>query len=512
MKALQKLKQSTLVLMAVIVVAKLIGMSRDVVLANFFGTSNVSDAYLIAISVPTLLFYFIGHALSTAYLPIYNKVKHEKGEKEAKTYSSNLICIALLLCTVLVLVLLIFPEGVIKLFAAGFDEKTVALTAQFVRYSAASLYFMTVVNVWGGFLQANSNILPAMVSVPRNIVLIVSIAIAALYDVRYLGIGILAAYIAEFLLLLPFVLKNGFKLRPVLQFRSPEIKETLYLVLPIVIGVGVSQINKIVDKSIASTIVSGGISALNYASVINNAVQEVLVTGIITILFAKCAAWVAAGKHDVVKAKLSETIGTMLFLLVPASLGIIACAEPLVTCFLCRGEFDGNSVKMTTAALCCYTAGLSFLAVRDTLVKVFYAYKDTKVTTATSIGAILVNVVLNLILSKFWGINGLAIATSIAAALQCLVLYIILRRKIGDFGLKPTLITLGKILIAGGVMYVLVSVLYKVLVGQGISALAGLVLCVFAGAAVYGLCSIFLRISVPLAWLRKMTKKGEKAP
>ena len=92
MKALQKLKQSTLVLMAVIVVAKLIGMSRDVVLANFFGTSNVSDAYLIAISVPTLLFYFIGHALSTAYLPIYNKVKHEKGEKEAKTYSSNLIC------------------------------------------------------------------------------------------------------------------------------------------------------------------------------------------------------------------------------------------------------------------------------------------------------------------------------------------------------------------------------------------------------------------------------------
>lgn len=513
MKALQKLKQSTLVLMAVIVVAKLIGMSRDVVLANFFGTSNVSDAYLIAISVPTLLFYFIGHALSTAYLPIYNKVKHEKGEKEAKTYSSNLICIALLLCTVLVLVLLIFPEGVIKLFAAGFDEKTVALTAQFVRYSAASLYFMTVVNVWGGFLQANSNfILPAMVSVPRNIVLIVSIAVAALYDVRYLGIGILAAYIAEFLLLLPFVLKNGFKLRPVLQFRSPEIKETLYLVLPIVIGVGVSQINKIVDKSIASTIVSGGISALNYASVINNAVQEVLVTGIITILFAKCAAWVAAGKHDVVKAKLSETIGTMLFLLVPASLGIIACAEPLVTCFLCRGEFNLNSVKMTTTALCCYTAGLSFLAVRDTLVKVFYAYKDTKVTTITSIGAILVNVGLNLVLSKFWGINGLAIATSIAAALQCLVLYIVLHRKIGDFGLKTTLITLCKVLIAGAVMYVAVSMLYKVLIQQGLSELVGLFICVFAGVVIYGLCSILLKVTIPLALFGKIKgrRKGVK--
>ena len=509
MNVLQKLKQSTLVLISVIVVAKLIGMSRDVVLANYFGTSNVSDAYLIAVSVPSLLFYFIGHALSTAYLPMYNKVRHDKGEKEAQKYSSNLICIALLLCTVLVLILLAFPEIVVKLFAAGFDSETVALTARFVREGASSLYFMTIVNIWGSFLQANNNfILPAMVSVPRNLVLIFSIALAAIYNIGYLGVGILAAYVAEFLLLLPFVLKNGFKMRPILQFNSPDIKETLYLVLPIIIGVGVSQINKIIDKSIASTIVSGGISALNYASVINNAVQEVLVTGIITILFARCAAWVAAGKHDIVKNKLSEIIRIILYLLIPASMGIIACAEPLVTCFLLRGEFDVNSVKITSSALCCYTVGLSFLAVRDTLVKVFYAYKDTKITTITSIGAILANIVLNCILSRFWGINGLAIATSIAAVLQCLVLYIVLRYKIGDFGLKPTLITLGKILIAGTAMYIAVSMLYKVLIQNGLSELIGLFLCVSAGVVIYGLCTILLKVSIPLVWLRKI--KGRK--
>ena len=84
-------KSSVPLLMGVIVVSKLVGMLRDVVLANYFGTSNVSDAYLIAASVPTLIFYFIGHSISTAYIPMYNKVKAEKGEKSAQKYSNNLL-------------------------------------------------------------------------------------------------------------------------------------------------------------------------------------------------------------------------------------------------------------------------------------------------------------------------------------------------------------------------------------------------------------------------------------
>ena len=155
---------------------------------------------------------------------------------------------------------------------------------------------------------------------------------------------------------------------------------------------------------------------------------------------------------------------------------------------------------------------LAIMKDKQTLVKVFYAYKDTKVTTITSIGAILVNVGLNLVLSKFWGINGLAIATSIAAALQCLVLYIVLHRKIGDFGLKTTLITLCKVLIAGAVMYVAVSMLYKVLIQQGLSELVGLFICVFAGVVIYGLCSILLKVTIPLALFGKIKgrRKGVK--
>ena len=173
MSIFQKVKKNVGSLMLIIVFSKLIGMFRDVVLANCFGTSNVSDAYLIAISVPTLIFYFIGHSLSTAYIPMYNKIKSTKGESKAHDYTNIIISIAMVICTIIVIILLISPDFMVKLFAAGFDDATTNIASYYIRVSAFSLYFMTLVNVYGSYLQIYENfVVPAMLSVPRNIVII----------------------------------------------------------------------------------------------------------------------------------------------------------------------------------------------------------------------------------------------------------------------------------------------------------------------------------------------------
>ena len=286
----QTLKKSAAALMAVILISKVVGVFRDIVLAKYYGTTAVSDAYLIAVSVPTLIFYFIGHSLSTAYLPMYNQIRQKSGADKALAYTNNLTCISFLIVTVLVAVLVAFTEPILKLFAPGFDEKTMALTVKMVRLSATSLYFMTLVSIWTGYLQANQNyIIPGAVSLARNAAIIPSIIVAARFGIAYLGIGLLAAYIAECLLLLPFAWCANYRPRILLRFREENVKETLYLVLPILLGMCVGQLNKMIDRSIASTMVTGGISALSYASMINTGVQEVLVTGVITILFASCA-------------------------------------------------------------------------------------------------------------------------------------------------------------------------------------------------------------------------------
>ena len=104
---LAKIKQSVPMLMSVIIIAKLVGMLREVVLANYFGTSNISDAYLIASTVPTLLFYFIGHSISTAYIPIYNKAKNDGGERRGIKYTNHIVNISMIFGTLFVILLLV---------------------------------------------------------------------------------------------------------------------------------------------------------------------------------------------------------------------------------------------------------------------------------------------------------------------------------------------------------------------------------------------------------------------
>ena len=491
--------------MLVIILAKLIGMLRDVVLANYFGTTNVSDAYLIAGSVPTLLFYFIGHSISTAFLPMYNKVLHSKGEKAAQKYANNLLTVSLLLSTVIVAVLMLFPEIVVKLFASGFDQETVQLTSKIIRQSAASLYLMTFVSVWTGYLQAKNNfIIPASISLPRNLVIMASIVCAATFDVSALGWGLLIAYIGELLLMLPFVLKKGYRYTPIVALGDEDLKETLNLVVPIILGVGVSQINKIVDKSVASSVTVGGVSALNYASVINNAIQEILVTGIITILFAKCSEMVAKGLHDQVKSKLSQTLEVMILLLLPASVGIVLLAKPIVVCFLSRGIFDEASVALTSGALVCYTIGLLFMAVRDTLVKVFYSYKETRITTITATTAIAINVGLNLLLSRWLGISGLALATSISSVFHCVAMYFLLRKRIGDYGSRIHLQTVAKASLAAFVMAIAIKAIQFFFAERINSSMIELLICVGAGIVVYGIFVVVLKVPVVNDFIRKL--------
>lgn len=455
-----RIKSNIGILMLVIIFSKLIGMSRDIVLANFFGTSSTSDAYIIAVSIPVLIFYLIGHAISTSYIPMYTKIRSDYGVIKADSYSNNITNISLIISIVIFVLLLFFPETVIKLFAAGFSQETISLSARFVRLSAFSIFFMIFINIFSAYLNVYRNFLvPASVSVPRNIVILFSIYLAYKYDIIFLGLGILLAYFAEFLFILIFVKMNGYKFKCKVNFKDDKVKETLFMVVPILISTGVSQINKIIDKSIASTIVEGGVSALNYASVINNGIQEVLVTGIITVMFANFAYLVAKGELDKVKEGLSKSINYMAFFLIPTTIGIIIFSKEIVIILFSRGVFDEASILMTSNSLIFYSIGLFFIAVRDIVIKVFYSFNNTRITTIVSIISIIINIVLNFVFSKVMGIKGLAFATSISAIFNSLVLYVLIRRKIGDFDSKETLFVIIKSLISSIVMCIILLVL-----------------------------------------------------
>lgn len=500
----EKIKQNSSILMIVIVFSKIIGMLRDVVLANYFGTSNVSDAYLIASSVPVLLFYFIGHSLSTVYIPMYNKVKFEKSQEKAMDFSNSILNLSLIISTMIVLILLMFPNIVVKIFATGFDQETAKIAVKLIKISSPSIYLMCIIYICSGYLQINKNFLiPAAISLPRNIIIIFSVILANFIGIGILGWGLLSSYLLEFMLLLPFILKEKFNYRLKLELKDENLKESFYMIVPILLGMCVSQINKIVDRSIASTVITGGISALSYASIINNAIQEILVTGVITILFSNCSQLVAQKKYDLVLQKLSSTIKTISFLLIPASIGVIILAEPIIELILSRGNFDKNSILMTSGALRGYTIGLFFLALRDTFVKIFYAYKETKITTVTSILAIILNIILNIILSKYMGVNGLALATSFSAVFHCSVLLILLRKKIGNFDIRNNFILILKSLISSFIMGISVKNIYGFLILSDYSNFFSLVITIMVGIGIYFGFAFILKCDPVIKFLKR---------
>ena len=503
----KNLRQSTSILMLVIIISKIVGLFRDLILAQYFGTSNISDAYLIASSVPVLLFYFIGHSLSTAYIPMYNKIKYGSNISNALSYSNNLLNISLLLSCLLVIILFLYPNYVVQIFASGFDAETIAISSRLIKLSASSIFFMCVVHIFSGYLQANNSFLPpAAVSLPRNVVLVISIICASSYGLDILGWGLLLSFIFEFLFLFPFVLRRGYIYNFFIDIKDRNLKETSYIIMPILLGMSVSQVNKIIDRSIASNVVSGGISALSYASIINNAVQEILVTGIITILFSNCSKLVAQGKNKAVQANLSSTVKTMFFCLIPASIGIILFAEPIVEFILYRGNFNTNSIVMTTGALKCYTIGLVFLAIRDTLVKVFYAYKKTRITTITSIVAILLNILLNLFLSKFWGINGLALATSFSAIFHCLILYFIFQKKIMPMKNRDNIMFFCKCLLSSAIMGFVGQYAYSYCVVNKLSSFNSLLITMFICFSFYNILTFCFKCNPMSKYINNIYK------
>lgn len=427
-------------MMLLSIIIKFIGFLRSSVLAYYYGSGYVSDAYNIAFDIPILLFAFLGNAIVTAYVPMYTQIEKSEGEKEALKYSNTIITVFSIISVVIILAITVFAEPFIRILAVGFDEKTMNLAVEFTRISSWCLIFITAERLFICYLNIKNNyLIPVMVSLPMNILLILSIIISSKLGYEFLGIGILIALSSQFFFLIPSLIKEKYKFYPCINIKNKNVIQTVKIVLPVLLGVSVNQINKIIDKSIASTIAVGGISNLNYASVINIAIQDIIIFSIITITFVKISQFVSENKMDELKNMINKALSSILCLITPISIGVIVFSRQIVSILFMRGSFDESAMTETSSALICYSLGMIFVSFRDILVKVFYSLKDSKTPIKNSLYAILINIILNFILSRFMGISGLALATSISAVSSAVLMYLSLRKKIGDIGQKKIL-------------------------------------------------------------------------
>ena len=505
------MKKTALLLMLITILSKLVGFARDITLSYFYGASSITDAYLISITIPSVIFGFIGVGIATGYIPMYSKIEKLEGSNEGNKYTNNLVNILLILSTVMFVFGLVFTVPLVKLFASGFEGETLEMAVNFTRVTIAGMFFTGLISVFNGFLQIKGNyVIPALVGFPMNFITIIAIIISSKENLILLSIGTVIATASQLLLVLPFAYKKGYKYKPVFDLKDKHIKNMIYIALPVIIGLSVNQINVLVDRTIASRVAVGGISALNYANRLNGFVQGIFVLSITTALYPMISKMVAENNMDGLKKSVSEAISGINLLVIPATVGSMIFAVPIVRLLFDRGMFDVQAITMTSSALFFYSLGMIGFGLRQVLSRAFYSMQDTKTPAINAAIAVALNIILNIILSRLMGISGLALATSISAIFGTMLLFISLRKKIGPFGMKNITISFVKIMGASLVMGLIAKLSFNMMIGT-IGQNLSLGIAIGIGAVVYGVMIYYMKVEevdVLVALLKK--KLGER--
>jgi putative peptidoglycan lipid II flippase len=488
------MKKAAFLVMLITIISKLVGFAREIALAYVYGASAMSDAYLISQTIPLVIFSFISAGITTGFIPIYSKIQQNDGKLNADRFTSNLSNTLLLLATIIVVFVLIFTLPVVKLFASGFSGETLELAVRFTRITIFGVYFTALLNILSGYLRVHEHYLaPALVGFPMNFIIIASLFISTKTNVYIIALGSLLAIASQVVVLIPFLRQSQYRYQMVVDLKDKYLREMFLIALPVIIGTSVNEINVLVDRTMASTIAVGGISALNYARRLNGFVQGLVVTSLTSVMFPMISKMAAAANTKGLKRTVNEAIASMSLLIVPATVGAMIFAEEIVTLLFGRGAFTAEAITMTGNALFYYSFGMIAFGLRNVLARTFYALQDSRTPMINATVGVVLNIALNIILSRYLGIGGLALATSISAIVVVVLLFITLRRKIGGLGLTELIKSFIKIGFASVIMGVIAWGEFNFL-RQSLGQNLALIIAICIGVVVYGILVYFMRI------------------
>lgn len=439
-------------------VSRVLGFVRDIMIAKFFGTGAAAEAFVISFKLPNLFRDLLGEgAMNSAIIPVLTDIEKKYGRERVRVLAGSLVCVFVVLLVAVSILGVIGAPWLVRLLAPGFGRSseeyalTVTLTRilfPFVALIGFAALLMGILNAQNIFAPSAAG--PALLNISMIFSLMVVVPIHGVTSLAYF---ILLGGIAQILLQLPWVIKSG-----VLSFKKfidPALKNIFQLLLPRIWGTAIYQISVFIDTILASFIDivgSGGQSALYFSSRLFQ-----LPLSVFGVAIAQ-AALPTLAKHHAEKDEISFVkslyfaIKIVFYLVLPAAVGLAIFSFPIIRILLERGEFGSYSTHITSSALMFYTLGLPACGLIKILVSAFYALHDTRTPVKTASMSLIINVVCNLLLMHWLKIGGLALATSIAATFNAVLLYQALSRKLSHLKFQHLARSLWNASIACGVM------------------------------------------------------------
>lgn len=419
-------------------------------MAKYYGVSSISDAYILATTIPIAVFTLFASAVNANFIPQYHKIVFAKGKLEANIFTSNVFNILLLVISLIVLLIVLYPSFFIKLFASGFDNSTTVLASNFLRLTAFTLFMNLFFNVFKNYLQVNDRLIPqVLATIPMNIIVTAGIMYSVNKSVDYMIYAFVIGSFAQVLIIFPAIVKSMYIYKKSISFNT-NIISFFILSIPIFIQSIFMEISIIVNKNIASLITVGGISSFTYAKNIENVIYALFVSVIIMITYPKISKFHSEGDMVNFQRLSANSILMTFFLTLPATFGLFFFSEDVVRLVYARGEFGDSSILMTSSILKYSSIGISFLAVNQIIVRLFYVQKNTKIPLILYLFGLCVNIALNLISFNLTnlGLAGIALSTSVSYLVISLLGYFIYKSKYGyEFG-NDNIIVLFKIILS----------------------------------------------------------------
>lgn len=472
--------KTSYILMLVTIISKLFGLIREQALARFFGTAMAADVFLVAFQIPMTFTNVVSGATANGYIPIYDKVKTKENKEKADEFTSNLVNIAFIATLILSVIGIIFAEPLVKLMAYGFNKEELELGVFMTRAGLVSLAATSSFSIFKAYLQINRKfVISVSHAIFMNIIIIASMYLSYKTKTAYLGYGIAIAFIFQYIIFLPYIRKTGYKQKLKINLKDEYFKEMLKMIIPVLISTSVIELNFIISKSLASSLYTGAISTLNYAYKLQSFVTGIVITSITTAVYPEMARLGARKDKEGLKNQTSEALFTMSLLVIPASIGLFLFSVPIVKLLFQGGAFGKEDSIKTATVLAFYAIGIIGIGVREILSRVCYSQMDTKTPVINSVIMVAVNIVLSVVLSKIWGIKGLALATSISFIAGAILIYIPIRNKLGKILKTETLKDIIKIIISTAVMGAGSKTLFNIIeknLGSNLSLIASILI------------------------------------
>lgn len=477
------MKRTVGMVMVFILISKVTGFMREVAIAGTFGASFLADVYKSSLIVPGMVASLFTVGLNAALIPVLSSAEQRNQREE---FFRNFLSVITVLSVGAFLIIVLFAGPLTKIFVPGFDADKLSMTVKYTRIIAIIAPVQVLSYTIIAWLQQRERFyIAAFVAIPMNLIIIAGALLNKTGDLSVIALATVMGYLAQLIwVFYPYwKSKPTFNLRPTLN--DPYLRMFWVMIIPILLTMAAGQINVLVDIALASGLGDGIVANMDYANKVNMMFQSVLVLSLSSVLFTKQSKLSSEEDRAELFLITKNNLSVLLMIMIPVALGTIFLSKEIMTILFVRGRYTLEAAAIGGGILFFYAPTIITRAVMEIFGKLYFALHKPKKAMLPTFVMIGTNIILNYIFVRFWGANGLALATSIGSAIGMLIMAMQVRGMFHQEKISLTNQSMLKFVIAGGVMFIALYILRWITPFGALSAIPMALLAAVIGAGIY---------------------------